>query len=587
MSINLKFTPLFCLIVAPLFLFGQINGIVATPEYPLDYFRNPLDIPIFLAGNFGEVRPGHFHSGTDIKTLGMENQPVHAAADGYISRIKMEKGGFGHGLYITHPNGYTTLYAHLNDFAPAIQKYLRTQQYEKKRWDVDLQLSPAQFPVKKGQLIAYSGNTGASTAPHLHFEIRNTKTEHPLNPELFGLPIIDKIAPVPYNVAIYDLSRSIYEQTPIIAPVKKTGDDYSIIKSDNDHNPVKNDTITTDAGIAGIGVNVDDFMEGSDNTIAFLTAGLFVDGVRQCQVRLDDIGYDVTRYVNAYADYKTKELKGKWFQCLFKLPGNRLNNIYPFLNEHNGAISIADNRAHEIKIMITDDRDNTTNILFYIRSTGHFEAPIIGEMPVPGQFEANKSNYFTGKNVAFSLDDRELYDNINFQFDSSSDATSWSDHYMIHHSFVPVHHYFDLKINPNKPVPIYLQNKVAMIYSDGKSQDGRAAAITENGWYKAAVRDFGNYWLDIDTIPPVIKSQQKNNSNLSKAKQITFEVRDAMTSVKSFSGYLDGKWICFEQHGSLFFYKFDEHCTKGKHKLVFTAEDENGNIRTFDLNFVR
>ena len=158
---------------------------------------------------------------------------------------------------------------------------------------------------------------------------------------------------------------------------------------------------------------------------------------------------------------------------------------------------------------------------------------------------------------------------------------------MIHHSFVPVHHYFDLKINPNKPVPIYLQNKVAMIYSDGKSQDGRAAAITENGWYKAAVRDFGNYWLDIDTIPPVIKSQQKNNSNLSKAKQITFEVRDAMTSVKSFSGYLDGKWICFEQHGSLFFYKFDEHCTKGKHKLVFTAEDENGNIRTFDLNFVR
>ena len=182
------------------------------PPYPQDFFCNPLDIPIFLAGNFGECRPGHFHSGMDIKTLGKENEPVHAAADGYISRIKMEKGGFGHGLYITLSNGYTTLYAHLNNFAPAIQKYVHNEQYDKKRWDVDLQLSPSQFPVKKGQLIAYSGNTGASTAPHLHFEIRDNKTEHPLNPELFGLPLIDKIPPAPYDIAVYDLGTSIYEQ---------------------------------------------------------------------------------------------------------------------------------------------------------------------------------------------------------------------------------------------------------------------------------------------------------------------------------------------------------------------------------------
>src|ERR1043165_64897 len=152
----------------------------AAQKYPQNYFRNPLNIPILLAGNFGECRAGHFHSGLDIKTNGKENLPVHAAADGYISRIKMDKGGFGHALYITHPNGYTTLYAHLNNFVPKIQQYLRRQQYAKEKWDIDIQLTPEQFPVAKGQQIAYSGNTGSSTAPHLHFEIRDSKTEHPL-----------------------------------------------------------------------------------------------------------------------------------------------------------------------------------------------------------------------------------------------------------------------------------------------------------------------------------------------------------------------------------------------------------------------
>ncbi len=172
-------------------------------QYPQGYFRNPLRIPILLAGNFGECRPGHFHSGLDIRTGGHEGEPVYAAADGYVSRIKMEPGGFGHGLYITHPNGYTTLYAHLNDFVPRIQQYARAQQYAQESWTVDLRFSPGQFPVKKGEQIAWSGNTGGSTAPHLHFEIRDSKTEHPLNGQLFGLDIKDTRPPVPQQLAVY------------------------------------------------------------------------------------------------------------------------------------------------------------------------------------------------------------------------------------------------------------------------------------------------------------------------------------------------------------------------------------------------
>jgi len=558
------------------------------PPYPQDFFRNPLDIPIFLAGNFGECRPGHFHSGMDIKTLGKENEPVHAAADGYISRIKMEKGGFGHGLYITHSNGYTTLYAHLNNFAPAIQKYVHNEQYDKKRWDVDLQLSPSQFPVKKGQLIAYSGNTGASTAPHLHFEIRDNKTEHPLNPELFGLPLIDKIPPAPYDIAVYDLGTSIYEQTPLIVSVKKYGEKYNLVKTKNKILNITGDTIFVKTTNPGIGFNADDFMEGSDNTITFLSANLYLDGVFKTGVFLDNIGYDETRYINAYTDYKTRQQTGKWFQCLFKLPGNHLDNIYrfdyTFSNIINGALKLDDNRAHEIKITLTDDRNNTSNIVFYLKAFNGVVPPLAS---AGTEFKVGQPNAFNNDKISFTLDERQLYDNIWFQYASTPDSDAYSDRYQVHYPYVPVHHFFDLQIKTGKPIPEGLEGKVVMMYSDGKDEDGRAAKPAENGFYKAGVRNFGTYWLDIDTIPPVIKSLQKSGANLAKASQITFEVKDATTSVKSFSGYLDGKWICFEAHSNLIFYKFDDHCPKGKHVLEFKATDENGNTASYKLQFTR
>jgi hypothetical protein len=558
----------------PLSLFAQKN------DYPQDYFRNPLDIPIFLAGNFGECRPGHFHSGVDIKTLGEENQPVHAAADGYISRIKMEKSGFGHALYVTHPNGYTTLYAHLNNFAPAIQKYLKDAQYEKKRWDVDLQLSPGQFPVKKGQQIAWSGNTGGSTAPHLHFEIRNTKTEHPLNPELFGLPITDKLPPEPTEAVVYlqngDGDESIYGCDKVSAALVKKNGVYKLSGKD---------TMVAPERPFGIGINADDYMDGSDNTLAFYTASLYVDDVLQTKVTLDDIGYDETRYVNAYADYKTHQTAHKWIQCLFELPGNRLDHIYTFANAARGRLNLPGNSTHKISIDITDDKENKSTIVFYLR------APAIN----PGstqqrretRFYANKPNSFSNSNVNFTLDERQLYDDIWFRFGSTADNSLYSDKYELHLPSVPLHHYFDLNIKANQQISSNLNGKVAMMYSDGKTEEGRAAMATGDGWYKAAVRSFGTYWLDIDTIPPVIRSLQKNGSILSKAKQITFDVTDDMTSVKTYSGYLDGKWICFEQHGNLFFYKFDEHCSKGRHTLIFKAEDENGNPRSYKLAFTR
>ncbi|RYZ19658.1 MAG: M23 family metallopeptidase, partial [Sphingobacteriales bacterium] len=219
----MKFTTVFtgCMLAAQL--------LRAQEQYPRGYFRNPLDIPITLAGNFAECRPNHFHTGLDLKTNERENLNVYAAADGYVSRVSISHSGYGNAVYITHPNGYTTLYGHLNDFFPALQQYVVSQQYAKETWNIDLNMNAGQFPVKKGQLIALSGTTGGSTGPHVHFEIRDSKTEHVLNAALFGFAINDNIPPVAGSIAVYR-EGSVYEQNAQLYPLKKGADGYSTLK---------------------------------------------------------------------------------------------------------------------------------------------------------------------------------------------------------------------------------------------------------------------------------------------------------------------------------------------------------------------
>lgn len=549
--------------------------------YPQDLFRNPLEIPITLAGNFGECRPGHFHSGLDIRTQGREDLPVFAAAEGYISRIKTDKGGFGHAIYITHPNGYTTLYAHLNKYIPFLQTYLRKQQYEKKRWDVDLTLTPTQFPVKKGQQIAWSGNTGSSSAPHLHFEIRNSETEHPLNPQLFGLKVEDDIAPTIREVVFY--GRSVYEGTPITVAVEKQGARYKPVRSGG-RVRMDNDTVSVQDGLVGVGINVDDYMNGSDNTITFYTARLYLDGQQVSKVTMDDIGYDESRYVNAYTDHKTRQQTKKWVQCMFKLPGNKLGRIYKF-SGNDGRIDLSGTAPHELRIEVTDNNGNTSTASMYVAPRLPDDAPAAdGDCTA---FKQGRVNEYSDPGISFTIDERQLYDDICLEVKATPDPASLSDKYQVHYPYIPLHHYFDMRLKPNKTIPFDLRSKVVLMYSDGKDADGKEAESVEKGWYKASVRNFGTYWLAIDTTAPVITSVHKKKADLSRLKQLTLTAKDDITSVRSFSGTIDDEWVCFEQHGNSFFYEFDEHCMKGRHELIFKAEDDNGNERTYKLEFSR
>lgn len=549
------------------------------PNYPQGYFRNPLNIPIILAGNFGECRPNHFHGGLDIKTEGRENMPVHAAADGYVARVKIEKAGYGHVMYINHPNGYTTVYAHLNDFMEPVAKHILKKQYEQETAELDLNFKPNEFPVKKGQQIALSGNTGSSTAPHLHFEIRNTEDEHGLNPQFFGFEINDKVPPKPTKIAIYDMGMRIYEQTPKMYSLAKKEDGYWV-----------QDTIMVDFAQTGIGVVIDDFMNGSDNTLTYSVMNMYLSDALNITVRINNIGSHDTRYLNAYADYKQKFLTGEWIQCLFQTEGNLLEHIYEYTSNYKrfsqkGRIElVANQQPKKIKLEFIDGAGNTTTLFFNIKYVP--SSRNTAEAPCTNTFKLGK-NSFSTPDIALVIDESSFYEPLCFDFKATPDATAYSDRFQLHHAYVPVHKDFGLYINPSKAVPEPLQNKMALIYNDGKTETGKAAEYND-GWYKAAVRKFGEYRLMPDTVAPEIKPALPEGTNFAKATTMVFNVKENTTGVASFRAELNGKWLCFEARpGDKFIYKFDEHCPKGKHKLNVTATDENGNKSTIVYNFTR
>ena len=286
---------------------------------PRYYFRNPLGIPMQLVANFGELRPDHWHMGLDIRTDSKENQPVYAAAEGYISHIGVRPQSFGRFIIIRHPNGLSTLYAHLNDFFPALEQFVKEQQYKQESWAIELDFAKEKFPVYKSQFIAYSGNTGGSQGPHLHFEIFDTKTEKRINPLLFDFQISDKVPPNILKLAVYDRSKSVFEQTPLVFSLKYTDTGYIIPKLR---------VMKTGLNKMSFAIQAYDKMIASGSADGIYSAKLYLDDEPQVSFVLDSIDYDESLYINAHIDYRYKQNGGASLQHLSMLPGGKIGRAH-------------------------------------------------------------------------------------------------------------------------------------------------------------------------------------------------------------------------------------------------------------------
>ena len=502
-----------------LLLFLSILGLqvlaqpMDTNDYPRNYFRHPLNIPMQLSANFGELRSNHWHMGLDIRTDAKENQPVYAAAEGYVAKVGIRPQSFGRFIIINHPNGLSTLYAHLNDFNPALEEYVTAQQYKQESWDVELDFTKDQFPLTKGAFLAYSGNTGGSKGPHLHFEIIDTKTDKRLNPLLFNFPMEDYTPPSILRLAMYDRSKSVYSQTPVYFSVKNTDSGYIIPKK-----PL----IITGLNKVSFAIQAIDKMNGGGSDNGIYSAKLYLDDEPQLAFILDSIDYNETADINSHIDYRNSPS----LQHLSQLPGDHCP-IYKHING-DGVIHFSDTVVHYISIDVKDPKGNTSQLNFgmqyddsLVKENVYYNSP---------KFVPNTSNAIENSDFKIELPQRSLYDTVPGLYYRNNSLTynAVTAMHQVSDASYPVHGDIAVSIKPNRTIPDEWKDKLVM-QRTGKGSTIRKVTL-KDGWLSATYGDFGSFQVIADVTPPQINELGKGDTiNLSAASRIIFTPTDMVS----------------------------------------------------------
>ncbi len=543
-------------------------------RYPQDYFRYPLDLPPSTAGSFGELRPNHFHSGLDFKTNQRTGYPVHAVAEGFVSRIRVQYGGFGLAVYITHPNGYTSVYGHLERVTLELTKIIKDYQYKNQTYETDFVLPPAQVPLHKGDVFAWSGNAGASAGPHVHFEIRDTQTEQTINPQLFGLTIPDRVQPAIYAICAYHLNGKPFSENTAKQFI-------SVIGSAGNYR-LKEALPIRMSGESAFGITTNDRNSSSQNHNGIYSIQLNADGKTVYVFTIDRFAFDQTHAINSHIDYPAFLSYGRWMQKSFVDPGNQIG-LYNG-TQNRGVISFNDDAVHDLEYVIKDIAGNTSALKFQVKST----PPPVAETAAPNGafFKFDQQNTFETDQVKVIFPKGVLYDNLDFNYSTSPKKTGgYSVVHHIHNRFTPLHDDFELWIKPD--VSLGNNTDKAVIVNTGH---GARISFFKDSFVKAKVRNFGDYYIAIDTIAPVITPVNiSEGKNMAAASNMAFRIGDNLSGIKSYKGYIDGQWILVEQDykSKLFRYFFDEHCTAGKHKLELVVTDQKDNIKKLTLTFYR
>ena len=551
------------------------QDIVQTKQYPKNFFRYPLDLPPSTAGSFGELRPNHFHSGLDFKTNGRTGYPVHVAYDGYVSRLRVQFGGFGNAIYITHPNGYTTVYGHIERFSPEMEQLVKQQQFLQQSFEVDFNLPPLQLQYCKDDVIAWSGNAGASAGPHLHFEIRDTQTEQTINPQLFGLTIPDKIPPALGTVCIYHLGDTPFSE--------KTARQFMAVKGAAGHYRLLKPQVINVSGETGFGITATDMNSTSFNHNGVYSIELKLDGTTVYTFAVERFAFDQTHAINAYIDYPAFLSSHRFIQKCFILPGSKIS-LYP-QSINRGVINFNDDATHEIEYVVKDIAGNTSSLKLKVKSCPAKAAP----QPAATNstlFHYDRQNEFSNDKVKVVIPVGNLYDDLNFTYSTlPGKPGTYSAIHRIHNRFTPINDTYELWIKPDATIGKYT-GKAVIVNMDGVCEGG----TYENGYIKANARTFGDYYIRVDTIPPVIHPLNiKNGSNMARLQRIAFKIGDNLSGIKSYLGKIDGKWVLmvWDYKTKVLSYKFDNTIMPGKHIFELSVTDNKDNISQFNAYFFK
>ncbi|MEZ4887015.1 MAG: M23 family metallopeptidase [Chitinophagales bacterium] len=550
-------------------------------KYPQNYFRSPLGIPLVLAGTFGELRNNHFHGGIDCKTNKQENLNVYSVAEGYVSRVKIQAGGYGYALYIAHPNGYTSVYAHLNGYTGNIGRFVKERQYEQQSFEVDITVPPGMLQVEKGQVVAKSGNTGSSTAPHLHFEIRDSASEIPINPLAFGFNLPDTSYPFFSGAAIYPFDENFRYGEPKI---------YKVVRKQNGVYSLEANTIKVNTPKIGLGAKAYDKLNGADNMNGIYSIEVWKDGQQHFYFDVERISFDETRYINCYLDYEGKKSGRGNMQKLFIDPGNYLNAYENVVNR--GVIDLSDGESHQIAITIKDIAGNTSTLSYRVQwDKNQPIASIPFDNNAITTFSYATDNRYENDLIRLYFPTNSFYTDLGFNYEIIEANTNgvYSQYHQIHDGKTPVHKYFDISIKPQN-LPYHLYDKAYIAYYNVSNRKYSVDGEWEGNFLKGKSKEFGKYFIAADTIPPTIKPYNISpNKVMTKNTYIGFTISDRETGIKAYDMYLDGQWVLttFDGKSGKASYYFDEHIASGVHEVTFIVKDRVGNSESYTTRFSR
>jgi hypothetical protein len=537
-------------------------------------FIFPLNIPIQLNGNFGEIRANHFHAGIDIKTNGTTGLPLFSIEEGFVSRISVSPTGYGKALYIEHPSGHTSVYGHLEKFTPEIEKWVKEQQYTLQHFDVNLEPDANLFRFKKGDKVAFSGNSGSSAGPHLHFEIRKTANQHPVNPLISAYKIPDNAKPVAENLYIYPLN----EESSVNGSSKKQKFDLSL---QNGVYRLREKTVITLWGEIGFGIEATDYLDGNWSKCGIYKLEIWVDSLLINSFTIDELAFEKSRHLNSHIDYEEFILSRNSVHKTFIDPGNMLE-IYDY-TINRGIYTFIDGEKHSVIISLYDANGNKSDVEFKVRS--------IKTTPFPKKnytalFRWDRKNKFENDEVELLIPEDVLFTDLKFEYAQLPTVSGiYSNIHHLHNPTIPLNKNIEVKIKANM-LPEELRDKavICQIELPGKKLFNLGGNYSF-GWIKTETRNLGNMCIAVDTIAPKITALSLSEKNtLTETTQIRFKITDNLSGIKQYNGYIDDKWVLFEYDAksNIISYKFDEHIEKGqKHQLKLIVEDSKQNKKEY------
>lgn len=545
-----------------------ISAVGNAQPYPQNYFTAPMDTPIYLSAPFGSLRENHFHSGMDIRTNEREGLPIYAVADGYVSRIKISPIGYGKAVYIDHPNGYTSVYGHLLKFEGDLATYIKDYQYSIQRFDFDHFPDKQRISVKKGQLIGYSGNTGGSTGPHLHFEIRDTKSEEPINPLLFGIAAVDSLPPFINRLIFYQLNENRpHPIAQVTIPLKRP--------LQTDSGWVLMDTIAVCPGKIGVGIETYDHLINKSKEYSVYCADLFANNRRQFSYRLERINFADSRYINAHIDYETYKQEGYRINKCFLDDGNRIA-IYPYMR-NRGQLLVGKDSCVTIHICVGDVYGNTYTLYAIAKASlpETFHESACNELV----WFPQQRNTFKSRTLQLSIPPGALYDTLYpcINQDVIKGRQLLSPAHQVHQHTTPLHKTINISIKPDS-VPFSDKLLLAAVSRDGSIK--AAGGTFEQGWVTLQTTTFGTYAVVADTIAPIARLTNTNKKGEITDTCMLIHAQDILSGIDKYTATLNGSWILleFDPKNDLLRYDTDEKTIwNQKQELVLTVTDKKNN----------